>query len=119
MELGATLCDLSLSDCPALTDAALVAVSAMCPRLRVLEIDRLEGVTDEGVRSVAEGCRELETFSAKRCEKLEARSACAAPPLHSSALRCAAVGEEWEGRSSPDPADGDDPGGARRRGVDC
>lgn len=73
MELGRTLRDLRLSDCPAITDESLVAVSAMCVELRSLEIDRVEKVTDEGVKSVAEGCKLLTLFSARRCDGLEAR----------------------------------------------
>lgn len=73
VELGKTLRELRLSDCPAITDASLIAVSAVCPLLRALEVDRVEKITDEGVTAVAEGCKELSTFAARRCTGLEVR----------------------------------------------
>jgi hypothetical protein len=51
------------------TDAGIAALAAGVPRLRVLVIDECLKLTDAALMLVADGCRELQLLSVRRCSR--------------------------------------------------
>ena len=58
---GQSLVSLSVATCIWLTDASLRAVGSHCPNLQILSVES-DRVQDDGVISVAKGCRQLKTL---------------------------------------------------------
>jgi Leucine-rich repeat (LRR) protein len=65
------LSDLNLDGCNLISDTTLVALGEHCPRLSSLRLwDLGAGVSDAGIIKLADGCRQLSTFTLGNCERL-------------------------------------------------